>query len=265
MRYDILAVDIDGTLLNSDSAIPPRHAEALRAADAAGVRIVFASGRMIPATSCMAAEIGLRPAPTVGYNGGRVVDADGGVLFHQPVPAPLAAQLVERFIGLGLHINYYLDDKLYIDHQTEWGELYTGRTGSHMIEVGDLRQFAGREPTKVLVVAAIPRVLELFPPYHEEFGRELYVTITNPEYLEFMNLHVSKGTGLRCAAEALGVPRERVAAIGDAVNDASMVEWAGLGCAMGNGAESVRAVADVVAPSNDEDGLAWFVESHILA
>ncbi len=265
MRYDVLAVDIDGTLLDSRSRIPPRHAEALRAADAAGVSIVFASGRMIPATACMAEQIGLRPMPTVGYNGGRVVGADGAVLFHQPVPAALAAQLVERFAALGEHINYYLDDTLYISRQTEWGELYSGRTGSRMTEIGDLRQFAGREPTKVLVVADIPRILALFPPYEAEFGRELYVTITNPEYLEFMNRAVSKGTGLRCAAEALGVPRERVAAVGDAVNDQSMIEWAGLGCAMGNGAEVVKAAAEVVAPSNDEDGLAWFVEQYILA
>jgi Cof subfamily protein (haloacid dehalogenase superfamily) len=264
VRYDLLAVDIDGTLLNERSEIPPRHAEALRAADAAGVRIVFASGRMVPSTARMAGELGLRPMPSVGYNGGRVTDVDGSVLFHQPVPADFAALLVERFRDLGLHTNYYLDDILYIDHQTEWGQLYTSRTGSRMVEVGDLRQFAGREPTKVLVVNSPERILELFTPYRAEFGEELYVTITNPEYLEFMNKDVSKGTGVRCAAEALGVPRERVAAIGDAVNDRSMIEWAGLGCAMGNGPESVRAAADVVAPSNEEDGLAWFVENHIL-
>jgi len=264
MRYDVLAVDIDGTLLNSRSEIPEAHAEALRKADAAGVRIVFASGRMLPATTVGGDQLGLTRQPAVGYNGGRVVDAEDNVLFHQPVPADLARTLVQRFMDLGHHINYYLDDVLYIARRNEWGDLYARRTGSTQVEVGDLRRFDGETPTKVLIVADIPIVNELFPPYRDEFGDRLYVTITNPEYLEFMNRDVSKGIGLAHAVAHLGVPRERVAAIGDANNDLSMIEWAGCGVAMASAPEHVRAAADLIAPSSDENGLAWFIEEHVL-
>jgi len=264
-RYDVIAVDIDGTLVDSRNEVPRAHEEALRRADRQGVRIVLASGRMIPAVTCVAADLGLTPAPCVGYNGGRVVDAaDGRVLFHAPVPADLSSEIVRRFHDLKLHINYYLDDVLYVDTHNPWGDLYATRTGSPQVEVGDLRQFDGECPTKLLVIGAPDVMGRLEPEYRAEYGDRLYVTLTVPEYLEFMHPSVSKATGVAKAAEALGVPRERVAAVGDAWNDQSMIQWAGLGCAMGGAPAPVRAAADVVAPSCDDDGLAWFVNECVL-
>lgn len=264
-RYDALAIDIDGTLLNSNHEIPPAHLEAVREADAAGIRIILASGRMLPAVTVVGEQMGIRPGPCVGYNGGRVCSAETGeLLYHQPVPADLAQELVARFTQLGMHINYYLDDVLYVDHIDEWGSLYCHRTGSRQVPVGSLRQFDGKTPTKILIIDDPARIRELCPVFQAEFGRELYVTITTPEYLEFMNKAVDKATGVAAAAQSIGVPRERTAAVGDALNDKPMIEWAGLGCAMGNSDPSVLEVADVIAPSNDEDGLAWFIREHVL-
>jgi hypothetical protein len=263
--YDLLAIDIDGTLLDSQGRLPEAHVRSLLRAEAAGVHVVLASGRMVPSTADMAPRIGLRPGIVVGYNGGRVVDtATGEVLFHLPVPADLAAVVVARFTELGLHVNYYLDDVLYVSAVTEWGLFYHRQTGSELVPVGDLRALAGRTPTKLLVVTDIPTIDRLLPVYREEFGRVLYVTKTNPEYLEFMHPEVSKAVGVAKAAEHVGVPRGRVAAVGDGANDGPMIEWAGLGCAMGNSPAEIRAVADVVAPGNDDDGLAWFIEEFVL-
>lgn len=264
-KYDVLAIDIDGTLLNTNHEIPPAHLEAVREADAAGVRIVLASGRMLPSVTVVGEQMGIRPGPCVGYNGGRVCSAETGeVLFHEPVPADLAQELVRRFTDLGMHINYYLDDVLYVDHIEQWGNLYSYRTGSQQVPVGPLRQFDGRTPTKILIIDDPERIKGICPEFQREFGDRLYVTITTPEYLEFMNKAVDKATGVAEAVASLGVPRERTAAVGDALNDQPMIEWAGLGCAMGNADPPVLAAADVVVPSNDEDGLAWFIREYVL-
>jgi hypothetical protein len=209
--------------------------------------------------------MGIRPGPCVGYNGGRVCSAETGeVLFHEPVPAELAAELVGRFTHLGMHINYYLDDVLYVDHIDEWGNLYSHRTGSKQVPAGPLQQFDGKTPTKILIVDDPQRIKDICPEFQERFGEHLYVTITTPEYLEFMNKKVDKSTGVAEAVRSLGVPRERTAAVGDALNDKPMIAWAGMGCAMGNADPEVKEVADVIAPSNDEDGLAWFIREHVL-
>lgn len=262
---DAIAIDIDGTLLDSNHEIPPANLEAVRAADAAGIRIVLASGRMLPSVTVVGEQMGIRPGPCVGYNGGRVCSRETGeVLFHAPVPADLAQVLVQRFTDLGMHINYYLDDVLYVDHIDEWGDLYSHRTGSRQVPVGPLQQFDGRTPTKILIVDDPERIRAICPEFQREFGDRLYVTITTPEYLEFMNKAVDKATGVAKAVASLGVPRERTAAVGDALNDKPMIEWAGLGCAMGNADPAVLEVADVIAPSNDEAGLAWFIREHVL-
>jgi HAD superfamily hydrolase (TIGR01484 family) len=132
------------------------------------------------------------------------------------------------------------------------------------VPVGPLRQFDGRTPTKILIIDDPERIKGICPEFQREFGDRLYVTITTPEYLEFMNKAVDKATGVAEAVASLGVPRERTAAVGDALNDQPMIEWAGLGCAMGNADPPVLAAADVVAPSNDEDGLAWFIREYVL-
>jgi hydroxymethylpyrimidine pyrophosphatase-like HAD family hydrolase len=120
--------------------------------------------------------------------------------------------------------------------------------------------FAGRPSTKLLLLEEPGRVQELQPIWHERLGDQLYVTISDPEYLEFMSREATKGWALLRLCEHFGIDPSETAAFGDAPNDLPLIQAAGLGVAMANAREAVREAADLIAPSNEEDGVAQVIE-----
>jgi Cof subfamily protein (haloacid dehalogenase superfamily) len=258
--YSLAAIDLDDTLLGPDHLISTRNANAIRALLEQGVTCVIASGRMHEATTRFADQLGLE-SPIISYNGAMVKRPHSGEVWrHVRLDAAPAAEVIAFCAEHGHHLNLYLDDHLYVAARTDWAEFYLRQTGSPMEVVGDLRRFAGSRPTKLILIDA-PEVTDgLLPVFRERFGSGVYITKTNPEYLEFMNPEASKGAALEMVANRLGIARERVIAFGDGNNDIPMLKWAGRGVAMGTAKEHVRAIADDVAPPYDEDGLGIFIE-----
>ena len=148
---------------------------------------------------------------------------------------------------------------------THWAKVYQARTGSVPQAVHDLACFDGRRPTKILLIDTREVTDELLGRFQTQFGDSLYITKTEDEYLEFMDAGVSKGVALAQVAASLGVPQAACVAIGDSFNDASMVQWAGLGVAMGSGRDSLKAAADGIAPPVDEDGVATLLDQTFFA
>lgn len=258
--YALAAIDLDDTLLGPDHRISARNFRAVRALAERGVTCVIASGRMHEATTRFAAELDL-DAPIISYNGSMVKLPNGGDVWHHVrVPAGPAAEVVRFCAEHGHHLNYYLDDYLYMAVRTSWAEFYLRQTGSPVEVVGDLVPYAGTEPTKMILIDSPEVTDRLLTLFRGQFGDSLYITKTNPEYLEFMNPTASKGAALKLVAERLGVDRAATIAFGDGNNDLPMIEWAGLGVAMGTAKPRVRAAADEVAPPYDEDGLGIYIE-----
>lgn len=263
-RFDLLALDIDGTLLDDHFAIPPRHREAVCAAKEAGVQIALVSGRALPAVRPYYAELGIEGL-AVSCNGARVTRVPQGVdLFHRPLEPRHAEAIIRECEARDLHLNVYVGDHLYAREYTPWARLYHERTGSRCEEHPNLASLAAAGPTKLLIVSDSNTGARLADEFRARFGGELYVTLTMPEYVEFMHRDVSKADGLAKTAQALGIDRSRVAAAGDSYSDISMIQWAGLGIAMANGVEPCKAVADVVAPPSSDNGLAWAIEQYVL-
>jgi len=258
--YLLAAIDLDETLLGRDHAISPRNARAVRALADRGVACVIASGRMHEATTRYADELGLA-GPIISYSGAMVRDTRTGDLWHHaPVPPDAAAEVIEFCAREGLHLNFYADERVYVARRGPWAELYLRQTGSPMVEVGDLRRLIGRAPTKLLLVDTPETADRLLDHFRAHFGDSLWLTRTNPEYLEFMNPAANKGSALELVADRMGVPREHTVAFGDGNNDLAMIQWAGLGVAMGTAKPAVRAAAGYVAPPFDEDGLGRAIE-----
>src|SRR5690348_11941715 len=139
--YRLAAIDLDDTLLGPDHMISARNASAVRAIASRGVHCVIASGRMHEATTRFAEQLGL-DAPIISYNGAMVRrPRTGEVWQHLRAPAKPAAEIVRYCATHGHHLNYYLNDHLYVAQRGAWAEFYMSQTGSPMEVVGELRQF----------------------------------------------------------------------------------------------------------------------------
>ncbi len=260
LPYEIIALDLDFTLLNEDHRISPRNLAAVRRCRDLGAKVVITSGRMFRCTLAYLHTLEL-DTPIIAYNGALIKqESTGEELLHEHLDVETAQSLVAFCAREELNLNYYLDDNLYIAKPNVWADLYSSRTGAPLNPVGDLRVFADRAPTKALIVADPQRIQELYTVMAPEYSARAYVTISNVEYLEFMPPGVDKGKALAVLAEHYGVPREKTIAFGDANNDLPMVRWAGTGVAMANAHPEVKAVADRIAPSYDEDGVAAVLE-----
>jgi len=270
----IVALDLDGTLLNSAGGISPHDIAALQALHQRGVHVCLASGRMTAAIRPTFDVLGL-DGPVIAYNGAMVRDSVANaeaLVLEVPLPARYGDYLIDYAEREHHHLNYYHEDLLYARDDPalrRFADIYANQTGSVFHFVPSLRQFEGREPTKIILITdpSTPgspdprRRDELYDVFQARWGGEVSLFKTNPEYLEFLNRDVDKGVGIEALARYCNVPRGQVMAFGDGENDAPMLAWAGVGVAVANAKPSVKSVADVVLPySNDESPIARAVE-----
>ena len=114
---------------------------------------------------------------------------------------------------------------------------------------------------KMLGIAEPERVRVLLPLLREHFAGRAVISTSQPKFIEFVSPRAGKGAALETLCSLLSIPRESVIAFGDGLNDLDMIEWAGTGCVMANGADAVKACANLIAPSNAEDGVAQIIEA----
>ncbi|NLY74493.1 MAG: HAD family phosphatase [Firmicutes bacterium] len=251
-----IAIDLDDTLLRSDLTISPEDKSAIRRAIKEGIKVLLASGRMVQSMRPYVRELGL-DVPVIAYNGAIIQEAiSGKILYHRPVPPEEARRLVPIFREAEIHLNAYINDELYMDELTEWGQKYAANAGVTPHPVGDLCRYLEEPSHKLLAVGEAERIDWIQERLRNEFGDRLQFVKSKPTYLEILAPEVSKGAALRELAAGWGLNRNEVMAIGDAPNDVSMVAWAGAGVAIGNGVPEVKEKAVLVVADHDHNGVA---------
>ncbi|MGQ9730785.1 MAG: Cof-type HAD-IIB family hydrolase [Candidatus Zipacnadales bacterium] len=249
----LVAIDLDGTLVTNGHHIPQRCMEAIRDAQARGVHIILATGRMHHSAAAFAEQLGLGDEPIISYNGALVRRAQSNqTILHVPLTESLAQEVLDFCIARRGSIHYFYDDIMYVLRMDHWARSYWERTGSLPVPVGDLRKLPGREPTKILVIDHPERAERHLIEAQTQFEGRVYVTRSLPEYIEFLSYDASKGNALRAVAQYLNVPLDQTMGLGDMINDQPLIEVAGLGVAMHHSPESVKAVADYVTGPGDE-------------
>jgi Cof subfamily protein (haloacid dehalogenase superfamily) len=239
----------------------PRTTAALRAARAAGIHVVIATGRMYRSVRPYADAAGI-DAPLVCYQGAAVVDPGSGEwLLHEPIPLELAREAIGAVEAAGFALNCYVDDDLYVAAITEHARSYADFQSIPLHEVGDLLGWIERPPTKLVVVDDPARLDELRPRLEQRFGERLYIAKSLPYFLELASPTISKGSGLAFVAEHLGFTAKRTIAFGDGENDLELLDWAGFGIAVGNADERLKARADWICPSAEDEGVAQVLEA----
>jgi Cof subfamily protein (haloacid dehalogenase superfamily) len=261
-----LAIDLDDTLLKTDLTIDEADRAAIRRAVAAGVKVLLASGRMVQSIRPYAQLLGL-DLPLIAYNGA-IIQAAGSdnILYHSPVPAQAAARVIPIFRRQGIHLNAYINDQLYMDELTSWGRDYAANAGVEPHAVGDLsRLLSTGRAHKLLGIGAIEQIDAIQGELEREFGGALQFVKSKPTYLEILAPGVSKRKALQELTAGWGLKRDEVMAIGDAPNDLAMLEWAGVGVAIGNAHDKVKQAADLVVADHDHHGVAEAITRLVLA
>ena len=271
LPIELIALDIDGTLIGDDLVIGPDTRAAVRGALAQGVHISIVTGRMVSSAMRFARELGLT-GPVVGYQGGLIrsmPDPDstrlGRLLKHTPIPAGTAREIVEWATehGLDPHINHLERFVLRADDPN--ADDYSAFMGARAELVPDLAASIRHPVTKVLAVGEPPRPVQLAPIARQRFAGVADVTISHPKFLEFVAPGVSKGRAVRYLARRLRVRLGATLAIGDQWNDLEMLAQVGHGAAMPSAPGAVQAVARYIAPPLAEEGVARMIEALVLA
>lgn len=265
MKVQLLVVDLDGTLLTSDRQIPPGVVSAVQAAQARGVRVCVATGRIWPSAEPYIRRVGADP-PTILYNGGMVFDfRTNTVLRRVPLAYEHARVVLEVLRGFPqVQPHLYVGDEVYVGRINALSKQYQRKNGIPVVEVGDLLAFLPPEPMKILIVGERPDLVAV----HEAILAlpvRVNSVFSEETYLEVLPIGSSKGEALKFVAQILQIPPAAIVAVGDNLNDLEMLQFAGLGVAVGNADEELRAQAGYVAATNDEEGVREVIDRFILS
>jgi Cof subfamily protein (haloacid dehalogenase superfamily) len=270
MTVKLLALDLDGTIFGDDVIISDRVRDSIRNAQAKGVVVTIATGRMFRAASKIAAELDLRE-PLICYQGALVQHSvTSEVLYHRTIPLALTHAIITDTSALGLHLNLYMHDRLYVEQDSPEARFYVQINMDLPINiVGDLHAWldkqAGGEPTKLVIVTEPAQTDNVLTTFTDLYETRLQVTKSHPRFTEFTNKECSKGRALAFLASHYHLARDEVMAIGDGHNDLDMIQWAGYGVAMATAPQIVLDAARLVCPPLSEDGAAYAIEQYILA
>lgn len=282
----LILLDIDGTLTNSQKAITPETHDALMRAQEAGVRLVLASGRATRGLDRFADMLDMRHhhGLYVSYNGAQVVDCQTReVWFNQAISVPDAravlAQMqkfprIRAMIDRGdyMYVENVFDSNIkfgggaYVGNEAPDFNVYDYEAHGNGFLLAERHDMAGTldwEPNKILTLADPDYLKAHAEEFAAPFRDRLAAMFTGPFYFEFTPKGVDKARALREAFEPRGITPDQMIAFGDGQNDATMVSYAGIGVAMGNAADELKAVADEVTDSNEEDGIAHSLYRHL--
>lgn len=265
----VLALDLDGTLTNSQKLVTPRTRAALDAAAARGVTIVLASGRPTAGVAPLARELELDKTGgcILSYNGGAIVDcASGETLYQKRLPPEAIPALCAFAAEQDVAIVTYNDEGIVTERpEDEWAAREGFTNKLPMIKVDDLAAYVTYPVSKMLLTLDPSRMDAVCAAGQKRFAGQLDLYPSCAFFLEAVPLGVAKDVSLASLLALRGLGRENLMACGDGLNDRSMLEFAGVGVAMQNAEPAVKAVADyVTAADNDHDGVAEAIEKFIL-
>lgn len=270
MKYKLLVLDVDGTLLNDEREISKRTLAALLKVQQMGVRIVLASSRptygLMPLAKTL--ELGNYGGFVLSYNGCQIIKAQNGeILFERRINPEMLPYLEKKARKNGLAIFTYHNDTLITDSpDNEYIKNEALLNNLKIIKEDEFSTAIDFAPCKCMLVSDKEEALiELEQHWEKRLAGTLDAFRSEPYFLEVVPCGVNKANTLGALLEHLEVTREEAIAVGDGVCDVTMLQLAGMGIAMGHSQDSVKVCADYVTASNEEDGVALAVEKLILA
>ncbi|WP_027963921.1 Cof-type HAD-IIB family hydrolase [Halalkalibacillus halophilus] len=268
MEKHLIALDLDGTLLNDEKIVSERTLETIKAAREAGHVVAIATGRPFRVSKQFYYQMDL-DTPIVNMNGAlihhpRIGDWDH---MHTPLPRDVAHDIFDTCYDVGVqNILAEIMDEVYIEYENNHAITDFFKVGLNAPPViGNLKQKVEKDPSSVLIHPYDDRVNQIREVLterhasiidHRKWGAPFHV-------IEVIRSDLHKAIGVRKIAEEYGIPKNRIIAFGDEDNDFEMIDYAGIGVAMGNGIDELKTMANQITLSNYEDGVAQFLEEYL--
>lgn len=261
----LLAIDLDGTVVNDDLSISaPLQAALSHLIHNTDIKVVVATGRMHPSALIYAEQIGT-PLPVVSYQGGMICkqNAEQSILYHEPISKETALKVVEYLQHEKYSTNIYINNKLFTNHDNPHATLYAKLSGITPKKVRCLLKHITDGPTKLMTIDD-ERIDDLVAGLEANFGDTLTVLRSRSNFCEMIAPTASKWNAVKHLADQWGIDAHEIMACGDQGNDVSMLSAAGIGVAMGNAPDVVKGHADFITKSIDEDGVLHAINTFIL-
>lgn len=261
----LLAIDLDDTLVREDNTISDYTRSILKKVQAKGIHIVIATGRMYQTARPVGLAMDIGDLPMILFSGGLVQRIESGEkLFEQTVDVSVANEILQLAKTNDWYVQSYIDDELLVHHETEESRMYEKGVGAKLVYIGDAVYTAPKGPNKLLFIAQPQKILHIEASLNKEFADKVEIVRSKPNFLEINSMNCTKGNTLAHMVSELGLKPEQVVAFGNSQNDISMLKYAGTAVAVANADDNVKAVAHEICPSNEDDGVAHWLEEHIL-
>lgn len=273
MKYKMLCVDMDGTLLNNRKEITEPTKMALRKAEEAGVKVVIATGRLFTSANYYADLVGLR-TPIISANGAFIREKDNNQVIYEALLGKENCYRILKIIkAYGIIPNFHTANTIFTERHNAHVKTYMKINEKHDIDnkiqiefVDNWEEVFEKHHDSILKCIAIDEDLDKIQKAKAELAKceGLETVSSSKNNFEVMCEGVSKGRAVEMLAAYYKIPREAVICVGDSENDMSMIQFAGLGVAMGNADKEIKEIAQFVTLSNEEDGVAKVIEKYIL-
>ena len=268
MNYKALALDLDGTLTNSNKKISDLNKQMIHKAIDAGVSIILASGRPVLGITHLAEELELdkRGGYILAYNGGNIIECKGNKLIYEKVmPERCIHSICEEAHSNGVIALTYTQNEIVSENDTDPYMIKEAQCNSATIKkVKNLEEFVDYPVAKFLVVGEHEKLLKVQKALLEQFADEIDAFFSESYFLEVVPAGIAKDRSLDQLLAILGIKQEELMACGDGMNDIPMLRYAGLAVAMENAYPQVKEYADYVTKTNDNDGVAYAIQKFIL-
>lgn len=267
MKYKAIALDLDGTLTNSQKKVSEKNKQVISKAIEEGIKVILASGRPLFGITPVAdiLELEKKGGYILAYNGGNIVDCmTGELIYSRFIPQECVHDICRESENNDVYaITYYKDKVLSQSDEDEYVKKEAFCNGADIKKVESLEQFVDYPVAKYIIVGEHNKLLPVEKVLKEKHGNLLDIFFSEDYFLEVVPKGVAKDKSLEALLDKLGIKREELIACGDGMNDLPMIEYAGLGVAMENAYPKVKESADVIAPSNDDDGVAYIMEKYM--
>jgi Cof subfamily protein (haloacid dehalogenase superfamily) len=255
--YQLVVLDIDGTILTSSHLLPDRVRQAMLDVRRAGVPISLASGKMLRSMVPLLQEMNIT-GPQITCNGTAIIDASTkSILAEWPLTHSQAFQVIEAVRACSPHVSiaWYTSDEIYSDRPYSYmDKMLQAYHEPASIQIESYEKLSSL-PLKLLI-SDDPDKLEILRERTTPLvGDKVHIVRTSKDFLEYMNPDTNKGQALQFLANYMGIPCNEILAVGDGENDVQMIEVAGMGLAMANAHPKLQAVARNIIPSSDDEGL----------